>query len=559
MASIQNLEFELQDLYKEKKYSEIIFEITSKTKESERNAGLFVLLGISRISINKQDKDVVSLAVSDFKKGYLKEKESVNGLNALTNFIISSSILSDFENIDVDFNELISFYESSPKSFQDKREINVAMTMVYKRLNDSKGMLFHLEKIIKSENFTIADLCSYGYWRCFDKNWSQSDFYKFGKFLDDNLNEYSQDQVIKLPNKKNKKIKIGLLSSDIRGGHSVTYFLKTILLNYDKDKFEIFLFLNQIKEDQTSNEFINLVKKSINIGKLDNIKALNTIREFDLDIMIDLMGYTSMQRIELFKNRMAKKQVLWMGYCNTTGVKNMDYIMSDPNLIYKNEKNLYSEEIIYLPEIWNCHSGFNLKRVENPPPIIKNSFITFGSFNSLAKVNETVIDCWSNILKNIKKSKLIIKSAKEKNSLDRLKESFKKKGVLDSVIFYSKINLLEDHLKLYKKIDIALDTFPYNGVTTSFEAIWMGVPVITMAGYNFNSRCGESINKNLNMNFLIAKNNNEYISKAVELSSNLDKYLKLRKQVYEKSLKSPLFDAESYSKNFYKSLEEIIK
>ena len=308
-----------------------------------------------------------------------------------------------------------------------------------------------------------------------------------------------------------------------------------------------------------SNEFINLVKKSINIGKLDNIKALNTIREFDLDIMIDLMGYTSMQRIELFKNRMAKKQVLWMGYCNTTGVKNMDYIMSDPNLIYKNEKNLYSEEIIYLPEIWNCHSGFNLKRVENPPPIIKNSFITFGSFNSLAKVNETVIDCWSNILKNIKKSKLIIKSSKEKNSLDRLKESFKKKGVLDSVIFYSKINLLEDHLKLYKKIDIALDTFPYNGVTTSFEAIWMGVPVITMAGYNFNSRCGESINKNLNMNFLIAKNNNEYISKAVELSSNLDKYLKLRKQVYEKSLKSPLFDAESYSKNFYKSLEEIIK
>ena len=88
MASIQNLEYELQDLYKEKKYSEIIFEITSKTKESERNAGLFVLLGISRISINKQDKDVVSLAVSDFKKGYLKEKESVNGLNALTNFII---------------------------------------------------------------------------------------------------------------------------------------------------------------------------------------------------------------------------------------------------------------------------------------------------------------------------------------------------------------------------------------------------------------------------------------------------------------------------------------
>jgi len=559
MVSIQNLEFELQELFKEKKYSKIIFEITSKTEESERNAGLFVLLGISRISINKKDKDTVSLAVSDFKKGYLKEKESVNGLNALSNFIIASSILSDFENSNVDFNEIISFYKLSPKPFKDERSINVAMTMVYMRLNDSKGMLFHLEKIIKSKNFTIADLCSYGYWRCFDKNWSQSDFYKFGKFLDDNLNEYPKDQVIKLSNKKNKKIKIGLLSSDIRGSHSVTYFLKTILLNYDKEKFEIFLFLNQIKEDQTSNEFISLVQKSINVGKLDNIEALNTIREFNLDIMIDLMGYTSIQRIELFKNRMAKKQVLWMGYCNTSGVRNMDYIISDPNLIYKNEKNLYSEEIIYLPEIWNCHSGFNFKRVENPPPIIKNNFITFGSFNSLAKVNETVINCWSNILKKIKNSKLIIKSAKEKNSLDRVKELFKTKGVLDSVIFYSKIDQLEDHLKLYKKIDIALDTFPYNGVTTSFEAIWMGVPVITMAGYNFNSRCGESINKNLNMEYLIAKNEEDYVSKALELSNNLDKYLGLRKKIFNNLENSPLFDQEKFSKNFFDTLKGIVK
>ena len=107
MVSIQNLEFELQKLFKEKKYSEIIFEITSKTKEEERNAGLFVLLGISRMSLNKKDKDQVKLAVSDFKRGYLKEKESENGLNALTNFVIASSILSDFE-------------VSDPKGFEGK-------------------------------------------------------------------------------------------------------------------------------------------------------------------------------------------------------------------------------------------------------------------------------------------------------------------------------------------------------------------------------------------------------------------------------------------------------
>ena len=559
MVSIQNLEFELQELFEKQNYSKIISEITSKTKENERNAGLFVLLGISRISLNKnKDENEVSIAVSDFKKGYLKEKESVNGLNALTNFVVSSSILSDFENSGVDFDEIISFYKKSPKFFQDKRAINIAMTMVYKRLNDYKGMLFHLEKIIKSNDFIIQDLCNYGYWRCFDKNWSQPDFFEFGKFLNDNLNEYTQDEVIKLSNKKNEKIKIGILSSDIKDAHSVTYFLKTILLNYDKEKFEIVLFLNQIQEDITSNEISRLVDKVINVGKLNDLKAFNTIREFNLEIMIDIMGYTSRNRIELFKNRMAKKQAIWMGYCNTTGVKNMDYIITDPNLIYENEKNLYSEEVIYLPEIWNCHSGFNFKRKENPPPIIKNNFITFGSFNNPAKMNDTVIDCWSNILKNIKNSKLIIKCANKKRKLDRIEKLFKKRGVLDSVIFYTRIDKVEDHLNLYKEIDIALDTFPYNGVTTSFEAIWMGVPVLTMAGYNFNSRCGESINKNLNMEYLIAQNEDEYVTKAVELNSDLDKYYEIRKKIFKNSENSPLFNRDSFSKNFFKAIEKII-
>jgi len=559
MVSIQNLEFELQELFEKQNYSKIISEITSKTKENERNAGLFVLLGISRISLNKnKDKNEVSIAVSDFKKGYLKEKESVNGLNALTNFVVSSSILSDFENSGVDFDEIISFYKKSPKFFQDKRAINIAMTMVYKRLNDYKGMLFHLEKIIKSNDFIVQDLCNYGYWRCFDKNWSQPDFFEFGKFLNDNLNEYTQDEVVKLSNKKNKKIKIGILSSDIKDAHSVTYFLRTILLNYDKEKFEIVLFLNQIQEDITSNEISRLVDKVINVGKLNDLKAFNTIREFNLEIMIDIMGYTSRNRIELFKNRMAKKQAIWMGYCNTTGVKNMDYIITDPNLIYENEKNLYSEEVIYLPEIWNCHSGFNFKRKENPPPIIKNNFITFGSFNNPAKMNETVIDCWANILKNIKNSKLIIKCANNKRKLDRIEKIFKKRGILDSVIFYTRIDKVEDHLNLYKEIDIALDTFPYNGVTTSFEAIWMGVPVLTMAGYNFNSRCGESINKNLNMEYLIAQNEDEYVTKALELNSDLDKYYEIRKKIFKNSENSPLFNRDSFSKNFFKAIEKII-
>ena len=558
MVSIQNLEFELQDLFRDKKYSDIIFEITTKTREEERNAGLFVLLGISRISLNKKNKDQVQLALKDFKKGYLKERTSENGFNALVNFVLASVILSDFENTNVDFNEIKNFYKDLPKPFQKKREINIAMTSICSKFVDHETMLLHLEKVIDSRVFISNDLCNYGYWRCFDKNWTQSEFFEYGKFVDNNLPEYPQDQIVKLVDKINKKIKIGFLSADLKNGHSITFFLKTILLNYNKDEVEIYLFSNQIDFKSISKEITNLAFKTIDISKLSDLNALNKIRKFNLDLIIDVMGYTSRNRIGLLKNRIAKKQALWMGYCNTTGLKNMDYIISDRNLIYENEKKFYSEKVLYLPEIWNTHCGFDYKRKENPPPLIKNNYITFGSFNNPAKINKNVITCWSKILKEIKNSKLIIKCSNDKKKLDRIQRLMEKKGVLDSVIFHKRFEDKKDHLNLYNEVDIALDTFPYNGVTTSFEAIWMGVPVLTMAVYNFNSRCGESINKNLNMEHLIAKNEDDYVSKAVSLSSERERYINLRKSLFEDGIKSPLFDGNKFTENFFKLLKEVI-
>ena len=184
MVSVQNLEFELQNLFKEKKFSEIILEITTKTQENERTSGLFVLLGISRISLNKNNKDQVELAVSDFKKGYLKELTSENSLNALVNLALASVILSDFENTNVDFDEIKNFYKLSPESFQNKRPINIAMTTIYSRLNDFEGMVFHLEKVIKSGDFISNDLCNYGFCRCYDQTWSQKDFFEYGQFVE---------------------------------------------------------------------------------------------------------------------------------------------------------------------------------------------------------------------------------------------------------------------------------------------------------------------------------------------------------------------------------------
>ena len=130
---------------------------------------------------------------------------------------------------------------------------------------------------------------------------------------------------------------------------------------------------------------------------------------------------------------------------------------------------------------------------------------------------------------------------------------------MDSITFIGREKEFKDHLNAYNEIDIALDTFPYNGVTTSFEAIWMGVPVLTMAGYNFNSRCGESINKNLGMDQLIAKDENDYVQKAINLTKNQSEFIDLRKSIFHNAIKSPLFNQKKFSDNLFNLMREIIK
>ena len=290
---------------------------------------------------------------------------------------------------------------------------------------------------------------------------------------------------------------------------------------------------------------------------MSDIDAINSLRNLKIDIVIDLMGVTSEQRVKLLSNRVAPIQILWLGHNNTSGIKNMDYIIADKNVIFESDKQLYSEKIIFLPEIWSAHSGFKNKRIEKVFPFHKNGFITFGSFNNFNKINEDVVKTWSKILKNINNSKLLLKSSNKIQTKYRLLKLFKKYGVEKSIIFNDHIDIFHEHLKLYDKIDIALDTFPFNGVTTSFEALWMNVPVLVMKGFNFISRCGESINKNLNLNELIAENEEDYVLKASNLAQDKIYLSEISKKIYTSCASSPLFDTQRFSKNFFKLLKEV--
>jgi len=551
---------DLKKLFEEKKYSEIINIIENKISDQNKNSGQLNMLGVCKL-LNDTTKENLNSAKKDFKRAYLQEKNTNDGLLALKNFINVSMDLFDkdfrlgIETSKEVFDEILLYFDEKKEYFEEKESFIRTIIRVFKRNLDLDNVIFYLKKIIDMNNKDIGAICTYIYFNCYRRNWDQKKFFKFSQILNQNLPLYPSDKLNNITDIKNKKINLAFFSSDIRSRHAVTFFLKTVLIDYDKDKFEIFLYLNN-KEDETTKKFKNYIPKTKNVMNLSDIEAINTIRNDKIDIMINLMGVSSENRLQLFKNRLAKKQVLWCGYNNTTGIDQMDYLISDKNSIFESEKNLYTEKIIYLKDIWSCHSGFSRKREFNEAPMIKNKYITFGSFNNFRKINDEVINAWSTILKQVPNSKLIL-TPSDTASSHLISDKFDKKGVLNSIKFQSHIKNFNEHLDQYNKIDIALDTFPYNGVTTSFESIWMGVPVLTIKGYNFISRAGESINKNLGLDQLIAENENDYIEKAIFLSKDKNKILNLRKTVYEKALESPLFDKKKFCNEFFTSLEEI--
>jgi predicted O-linked N-acetylglucosamine transferase (SPINDLY family) len=537
----------VKELFLKKNYEEVIVFIENNFSNIEQTSEILNILGVSKLQKkNSTNFDLLS-AIENFRDCYLKEKNTNQGIEGLLNFIASSNKANQYE-------DSIRYFKETELTLGYIPKLFLAIVNVYKILNDIESVIYYLKKIMKKEGMQNEVLQRYIYFNGYLNKWSQKDFFENTIKLEEILPQYNCN---KINIQKIRKIKLAFLSADIKNEHSITAFLKTIIKNVNKDKFELILFSNsnKNKEDETPPDLKIYFDKWINIQNLDDIEAINIIRKNNINIMIDLMGLSSLNRLSLFKNRLAPIQVLWLGYNNTSGLSQMDYLIADPNLIKKNEVKFYSEKILFLPNIWNCHSGFSTLRKENPAPLINNNHITFGSFNNTNKISDEVVSVWSNILQSINNSRLIIKSS-HVYSDEILKEKFEKNKVLNQIIFLDRKSSFKEHIDEYKKIDLALDTFPYNGVTTSFEAIWMGVPILTLKGFNPNSRAGESINNNLNMNYLIADNKDEYVLKAIELSKNFEKVIEIRKNIFDKALKSNLFNDKKFSKEFYESLEK---
>jgi predicted O-linked N-acetylglucosamine transferase (SPINDLY family) len=293
---------------------------------------------------------------------------------------------------------------------------------------------------------------------------------------------------------------------------------------------------------------------------MSDFNAAKFVHQKGIHILIDLAGHTNHNRLAVFSYKPAPIQISWLGFPITTGLPEIDYILGDPHSLPSHFQNQFSEIIVQLPQIYLSFQPPKAFLNFGNSPSIQNGFITFGSFNNLSKINSKVIFTWANILNSLPHSKLLLKTRQLSNPLVKAEiyAKFATHGIDESrLILKGTIESEIEHMEEYNKVDIALDTFPYPGVTTSAEALWMGVPVISLKGNSFLSSTPNSLLKNLEICNLIASDTGDYVKKAIKLASNLDKLNQLRKTIRQNSLKSPLFNNVEFAKNFGITLHRI--
>jgi protein O-GlcNAc transferase len=345
-----------------------------------------------------------------------------------------------------------------------------------------------------------------------------------------------------------RKLRIGYLSPDFRT-HSVAFFVAPILESHRQGEVEVTCYSTGNLEDGMTERIrrANVTWRSA-FGMSDEDLAA-AIESDAIDILVELSGHTAGNRLEMLAGRVAPVQMTYLGYPNTTGVDAMDYritdVVADP---VGATDSLYTEKLIRIEGGFLAYQppdvARNLPTVELPAE--QAGHVTFGSFNNLAKINDLVLDAWAAILRQVPNSRILIKAKGLRD--DRVKErilgAFSSRGIAanERVSLLIQERAAADHLRLYNKIDVALDSFPYNGTTTTCEALWMGTPVVTFAGQAHAGRVGASLLTHAGLGATLAGDRSGYIDLASALGNDLERLRELRRGMRERFAASPAMD-----------------
>lgn len=508
------------DFYNGYHQAALTYEKLRDIKEAIKNYKIAISLNKEKLNVSWNNLGVIYLKLKNFEEAFkcFKEASNLSGDKSLV------------------FNNVASAYFELGESFYGKMYLEKAAQ--YNK-NNTK-IISRLLGVFPYNNYEFSD---YKFWGDqFRKNIKNLNF------------DFNKINFLK----ENKRI--AFFGADFVN-HPVGYFLLDLLPKIKLNNFDIYIYSNSSNEDDLSKQLKKNVIKWEKVFEIHTSQIINLIKSDNIDILIDMSGHTNNGNLEIFANRAAPIQLSWASFLATTGIKEIDYIIGDPHVTPAETKEYFSEKIINLPNIW-CHlSTSNIPHIDTvETPVIKNGFITFGSFNNLNKINNDVIKVWSDILNWVEGSKLFIKNFQLNNNLAKniIIEKFRKNNISSERLILENSSSREDTLKKYNLIDIALDTFPWNGGTTSFELSWMCVPLLTLSGDRFIARCGESINRNLNMADFIAYNSQEYISKAIKYSSNIKLLNYARSHLRSFSRKSVLFDSNAFAEAFLDCLNKVV-
>jgi protein O-GlcNAc transferase len=348
-----------------------------------------------------------------------------------------------------------------------------------------------------------------------------------------------------------RRLRIGYVSPDFRD-HVVCHYVLPLLAKHDHGQFEIYCYAQVPVPDDMTRRVQQHADAWRSIVGLSDSAVAQMIRDDQIDILIDLSGHTAGYRLLVFAQKPAPVQVTYLGYPATTGLETIDYRLTDaladpPSLT----DSLCSEQLIRLPKCAWCYQAPQQTPAVNALPALQSHHITFGSFNNFTKMNESILKWWAKILHQVPQSRLLFKSKAlvSESAREKARQFMRESGIRPDRLDLRVWAPASKHLALYNQIDIALDTYPYHGTTTTCESLWMGVPVVTLAGQTHVSRVGVSLLQNVGLAEMIGSTPEQYVQIAVDLTNNLPRLAELRSTLRQQMERSPLMDAPKFARN----------
>ncbi len=343
-----------------------------------------------------------------------------------------------------------------------------------------------------------------------------------------------------------RRIRIGYVSADFYS-HPLAFFVLPLLANRDRARAEAVCYYNGVTQDRITTRLRQSADRWRDIRRLGDADADALIRADGIDILVDLSGHTAGNRLPLFGGKPAPVQVTFLGYANTTGLDTMDYRITDGYADPPGTEARYAEKLLRMPHSLWCYEPQRAVAPANPAPVLENGYVTFACFNGAYKLNQPLMKVWAAILHAVPDSRLMLVNVPTGGARERIVAWLGAQGIGSGRLELHARLPTDEFWAAHRRADIALDPFPCNGGATTCETLWLGVPVITLAGQTFVARAGVSLLSNCGLTQLIACSPEEYVVLAAGLAREPLRLADMRVRLKESLPGSPLLDAPAYA------------